>query len=418
MVNTAGNNGHYNGTRPPDDVLEAALHRYSRNSLSLAQRLDYLVKDFNYKIGLTTLKGLNRKFNVDTVKKPPPEHISATIIGEVISDNASSRKGPGTVQTQIAREHGVKIPRDTVRRLMADLDPGGAEIRYPGRNRTPKQRGHLTDTGVYYEVHFDGHEKLNFKALRMGRVGIDIYGSRCHSSSRMIKFLTVPNARCSSTVGHYYLDLVEDNGVFVQATVDGGSETGELYAAHLALRQKCMPDVSLEGHPAFVALPSTDNIPIEASWKLFTNYVGLDIKEILLLGRTLNYFNAAYDVHVNLFNWLWPKIIQLCLDDFVDYWNNHRIRLQKDKVLPSGFSPNYICDFPERFGLVKFGEQAPQEYIDQLRQNIPKSREECYRWVSDEFDTQAAEVYEQIGSPKLKLTDGWTIFCRMLPLLL
>ncbi|KAK7036956.1 hypothetical protein R3P38DRAFT_2517122, partial [Favolaschia claudopus] len=120
----------------------------------------------------------------------------------------------------------------------------------------------------------------------------------------------------------------------------------------------------------------------------------------------------------NLFNWLWPKIIQLCLDDFVDYWNNHRIRSQRDKVLPSGFSPNYICDFPERFGLVKFGEQAPQEYIDQLRQNIPKSREECYRWVSDEFDTQAAEVYEQIGSPKLKLTDGWTIFCHMLPLLL
>jgi hypothetical protein len=70
----------------------------------------------------------------------------------------------------------------------------------------------LTDTGVYYEVHFDGHEKLNFKALRMGSVGIVIYGSRYHSSSKMIKFPVVPNARCSSTVGHYYLDLVEENG--------------------------------------------------------------------------------------------------------------------------------------------------------------------------------------------------------------
>ncbi|KAJ7932261.1 hypothetical protein B0H13DRAFT_1593476, partial [Mycena leptocephala] len=66
----------------------------------------------------------------------------------------------------------------------------------------------LTDTGIYYEIHFDGHEKLNFKALRIGPVGIDIYGSRCHSSSKMV----VPNARCSSTVGHYYLDLVEENG--------------------------------------------------------------------------------------------------------------------------------------------------------------------------------------------------------------
>lgn len=142
--------------------------------------------------------------------------------------------------------------RDTVRRLMADIDPNGAEARFPGRRRQPKQRGHLTDTGVYYEVHFDGHEKLNFKALQMGPVGIDIYGSRCHSSSKMVKFLVGPNAHCSSTVGHYYLDLVGKNGdefsiyviyhmltshlVFVQATVDGGSERGELYAAHLALR--------------------------------------------------------------------------------------------------------------------------------------------------------------------------------------
>jgi hypothetical protein len=95
---------------------------------------------------------------------------------------------------------------------MAEIDPDGAETRFPGRKRQPKQRGHLTDTGVYYELHFDGHEKLNFKALRMGPVGIDIYGSRCHSSSQMVKFMAVPNARCSSTVGHYYLDLVEKHG--------------------------------------------------------------------------------------------------------------------------------------------------------------------------------------------------------------
>ncbi|KAJ7658239.1 hypothetical protein DFH06DRAFT_1472887 [Mycena polygramma] len=421
MVNASGSNGHYNGTRPPDEILKPALHGYSHKSLTLQQRLDYLLKDFGYKISFSTLKKLNREFEVPTVKKPPPPHIATTLIAEVMTNNVSSRNGPTTIQNQISRQDGIKIPRqvnlilNTVRRIMADIDPDGAEARFPGRRRQPKKRGHLTDTGIYYEVHFDGHEKLNFKALRMGRVGIDIYGSRCHSSSKMIKFLVVPNARCSSTVGHYYLDLVEENGVFVQATVDGGSETGELYAAHVALRDYCMPDLSLEAAPAFVALPSTDNIPIESSWHLFTNYIGLDIKQILLLGKSLNYFNPAFQLHVDLFNWLWPKIVQVCLDDFVDYWNDHKIRTQRNKLLPSGVSPNYICDFPERFGLVKFGESAPQHAIDALRQNIPKSREECYRWVSDEFDAQAWEVYEGIGHPKLVLTDGWTIFCQMLP---
>ena len=41
-----------------------------------------------------------------------------------------------------------------------------------------------------------------------------------------------------------------------------------------------MPEVSFKDAPPFVALKSTDNIPIESSWHLFTNYVGSDIKQI------------------------------------------------------------------------------------------------------------------------------------------
>ncbi|KAJ7280737.1 hypothetical protein C8J57DRAFT_1003812, partial [Mycena rebaudengoi] len=93
-------------------------------------------------------------------------------------------------------------------------------------------------------------------------------------------------------------------------------------------------------HAAFVPLKSIDNIPIESSWNLYTNYVGLDIKKIILLGKTLNYFNPGLQLYIDLFNWLWPKIVQLSLDDFVEYWNNHKIQTQRNKLLPSGFSPN------------------------------------------------------------------------------
>ncbi|KAJ7879979.1 hypothetical protein B0H14DRAFT_2566489 [Mycena olivaceomarginata] len=287
-------------------------------------------------------------------------------------NNVSSRNGPNTVRNQISLRDGTKIPRDTVRRIMAEIDPDGAETRFPGR-----------------------------KPLRMGPVGIDIYGSRCHSSSQMVKFMAVPNPRCSSTVGHYYLDLVEKHGVFVQATVDGGSETGELYTCHVVMRQQCMPELSLQEAPAFVALKSTDNIPIESSSHLFTNYVGLDLKEIILLGKSQSYFNPAFPLHI--------------LDDFVDYWNDHKIRTQRNKALPSGVSPKFICGFPERFGLTHFGTPAPQDLVDTLHQNIPKSREECYRWVSDEFEVRVSEIYDHIGAPKLAPTEGWTIFCQMLP---
>ncbi|KAJ7460343.1 hypothetical protein B0H11DRAFT_1736707 [Mycena galericulata] len=111
MVNMSGANGHYNGTRPPDSVLAPALHDYSRKSLPLAQRLEYLAKDFGYYIGTTTLKKLSREFKVGTVKKPPPDHIASTLIAEVMTNNVSSRNGHRTVQNQISLQDGTKIPR-------------------------------------------------------------------------------------------------------------------------------------------------------------------------------------------------------------------------------------------------------------------------------------------------------------------
>jgi hypothetical protein len=148
MVNPTGTNGIFNGicectpmfafmylvlpfvsAGPPDDVLSAALHDYSRRSLPLAQRLDYLLKDFGYKIrcvfsycdeysgswgghiSRSTLKTLNRTFKVPTVKKPPPDYIATTLIAEVVTNNVSSQNGPQTIQTQISLQDGAKILR-------------------------------------------------------------------------------------------------------------------------------------------------------------------------------------------------------------------------------------------------------------------------------------------------------------------
>jgi hypothetical protein len=101
---------------------------------------------------------------------------------------------------------------DTVREIMKDNYPHGAEIRFPGKKKLPPRGQLLIGRGVFQEVHCDGHEKLNAKALRMGPVSIDMYGMRCHSSGKVLHMEVVPNARCSSTVGHLYLDFVEKYG--------------------------------------------------------------------------------------------------------------------------------------------------------------------------------------------------------------
>lgn len=49
-------------------------------------------------------------------------------------------------------------------------------------------------------------------------------------------------------------------------------------------------------------------------------------------------------------------ILQKELDTFKDtIWNSHRIRLQKESVLPSGV-PDHIYNFPGEYGLEESGE--------------------------------------------------------------
>lgn len=90
-----------------------------------------------------------------------------------------------------------------------------------------------------------------------------------------------------------------------------------------------------------------------------------------------------------LFNWLWPQIVQVHLDEFVVYWNTKSTCSQKDKVLPSGVAPNTIFDFPEDYNLADYGVDVPQSMIDLLRGGISKSREDCFRWVPRAFDVYA-----------------------------
>lgn len=147
--------------------------------------------------------------------------------------------------------------RATVRAVMHANDPGGADIRFPG-GRNKIQRSPLRGFGVFHEVSCDGHEKFASFALRLGDVSIPVYGMRDKWPGEVVHLVAVPNARKAAVIGHVYCDFVQVYGgtypfhllyctsiteiclLFVaiplQLTVDGGSETGEMAAIHVALR--------------------------------------------------------------------------------------------------------------------------------------------------------------------------------------
>ena len=55
-------------------------------------------------------------------------------------------------------------------------------------------------------------------------------------------------------------------------------------------------------------------------------------------------------------------ILQKEIDEFVEVWNTHKIRRQKDVVLPCG-RPNHIYDFPEEYNLEQCGVPIQEDTI-------------------------------------------------------
>ncbi|KAJ6543191.1 hypothetical protein B0H10DRAFT_1897176 [Mycena sp. CBHHK59/15] len=153
----------------------------------------------------------------------------------------------------------------------------------------------------------------------------------------------IPDDRHSDVIGHVFLDFIEMYRAIPQQTmVDKGSETGHISAITTGLKTAYTPDIDLARYPAFVALKSTNNTPIESFWHWFQDQCGKNLFVQVTKGRDEGIFNPNNQIHVHLFNWIWPLIIQGELDHFTERWNSHIIHQQRNKLMPSGVSPKIL----------------------------------------------------------------------------
>ncbi|KAJ6500212.1 hypothetical protein C8R47DRAFT_1317489 [Mycena vitilis] len=416
MVNETGNNGNYNGERPPDDVLKETLLRYARLRLSVPAKLANLASEHNYHIKKTKLKELQQQFEIPRIRRAPPLPVITTLVCAKLENDVTQGMGPEAVKTYLALD-GYQIPRDKIRDVMRDNAPGAAKMRCPG-NKVKIPRKNLTAQGVFQELHFDGHEKLASAALKMGPVGISIYGCRDKATGLLCYIRAVPDARHSVVIGHVYLDLVLEFGAIpLQITVDKGSETGDMFAAQIALRETYTPDIDALKFPPVVALKSVNNIPIENLWKWLRQILGRSLREWIEDGKTNGIFNSASEIHIHLFHWIWSRIVQEALDQFKDYWNYHKSRPNTKKVLPSGVAPLELFQHPENYGLACLSVPVEAEVVEALRDNLDCSRDEALQWVPDWFDIAAYQVYAELERPKLEASRGWEVFAQMAGLL-
>ncbi|KAF9440549.1 hypothetical protein P691DRAFT_793250 [Macrolepiota fuliginosa MF-IS2] len=325
---------------------------------------------------------LQRQFKIPTVRKPgiSPEEAHAAVIKEVDKD-INQMNGPLAVKENLKNNGLILISRNKIQEIMHEYAPEGFDHHFPGNLK----------------------QKISCKPLTL--------------LGYILKLCAIPDARKAGAISHLYLDLVQEwNGIPIQLTTDKGSEIGWQNTLQSILREFYAPEINTETFPPSLTLKSTHNTVIEGLWHWLRDKTGFNLKDVILRGKHEFIFCAHIQWHHDLFYWIFVPLIQQELDKFVMYWNNHKIRKQKDKMMPSSHIPDDALHHPSLHGGEPCLIQVPQDAQAELRTILSEEvgrRDVHFSWYSEDFHAYASAVYETLGSPQLSLTNAWNIFALM-----
>ncbi|KAJ7885240.1 hypothetical protein B0H13DRAFT_2235309 [Mycena leptocephala] len=345
MPNPTGKNGAGTKNYPPDDELKKSLEDYVRHGLSQEKKLKRLAKDHNLSIHTTKLNEIEKRLKIPSVRRTPAaREVVAQAVADEMDKDVMQNNGPNFVKSKL-KDKLIMAPRC---------------------------------------VSSDGHEKIGAQALKMGDVGLPIYGWKDKWTADLLKMNVVPNCRSNAAIGHLFLDFIEEHGgIRLQSTTDKGSELGWLEAIQTVLRcvesffvdpsltcasEIFAPDIDLAVYPAHKSIKSVHNTIIEAFWRWLREKLGINLRDHILRGKNEHIFDPNVAFHKDLFNWIFPPLVQAELDKFRIWWNQHQIRSQPNKNIPSRHVPADVLKYPELYGGINCFIKVPKETIAELRQ--------------------------------------------------
>ncbi|KAJ6586479.1 hypothetical protein DFH09DRAFT_910960 [Mycena vulgaris] len=400
---------------PPDADLLAAFRQYGRENsgsgLKWQQQLARLQTDFGLKIGKTKIYALRGRLGVDTVKNSRQTRTNVQTrqaIVDIKQNDVAGGWGVTQVRGRLANM-GILLPRDLLRDVLHQEYDVEFDNRFVGKKKPRTHRTPLKALGPFHQVHSDGHEKLAEQGLNIG-VGIHLpmYGSKDQFAAFSHRLILMPNVRTGNAIAHYYLDLVESRGfvISLQLTVDKRKEVNEMLKIHEALRDEVAPEFVSPQWPHSVQQSSTKNTPIESWWRWLQDGEGHSTKITLQEGAATGIFLPHDAIHRQTFYWLWVPLIQAGLDNFREYWNNHKLQGSKGKLNGSGSSPRNMLSNPT--SAVATACDCSIRVNPETVYRLP--RRKAFSFVSREFAAEADAAYVDMGCPAITLRTGWTVF--------
>ena len=113
--------------------------------------------------------------------------------------------------------------------------------------------------------------------------------------------------------------------------------------------------------------------------------------------------------------WLWSTVIQKELDDLKDRFNNHIVRRDRNKLIPSGVAPNVAYALYQQHGGENCLQPVDRAVIRHLMEEL--GGKDLIRFVPAEYAEKAQSIYDALGIKDLTLQNVWHVFTAMLPLI-
>ena len=258
------------------------------------------------------------------------------------------------------QKKGIKIPRDTVRKALLELDPHGVQQRY----RRRLQRRNYVNPGPDFVWHIDGYDKLK-------PYGFAIHGG-IDGFSRKVLWLRVGATNNNpKVVAKYFLQTsLELQTIPCILRCDKGTENVHIRDIQVCFRS--LQDDEFAGEGSYQEGRSPSNQRIEAWWAILrkqcTNFWMNLFKDMISIGA----FNNADPIQIHAIRLCFMHLIQRDLDRISEEWNTHRIAAKASSEGPRG-KPDVLYFAPDTVGTQMYGVPCPmdmaEEALDALNEN-------------------------------------------------
>ncbi|KAL4241014.1 hypothetical protein ACF0H5_001793 [Mactra antiquata] len=301
------------------------------------------------KLSLRQLKRILKTNNLSRRANRTPDNIVRDHISAELQ-SSSQCIGYRCMWQRLVRDHHLNIARDSVLRLMREIDPQGVNERKMHRLARRK----YISKGPNFIWHVDGYDKLK-------PYGFCIHGA-IDGYSRRILWLEISNSNNSpSVIATYYLDTLKELGFAPRLLrCDRGTENSRLALLQPYFRYNGTDSVA--GVKSFMYGKSVSNQRIESWWGLLRRqgiHWWISFFKDMVDANTLD---TTDKVQIECLRYCFMDLIQSELDRIAMNWNNHEIRPQKHRNIPSG-RPEIMFHVPEVYGGYNFGHVVNKDDV-------------------------------------------------------